>query len=280
MVLSDKDFIHYSRQVLLPEVGEQGQHTFNQSHVLIIGVGGLGTLAANYLAAAGIGKITLVDGDVIELSNLPRQLLFSKEDLGANKAQVAATKLMRAYEDCDIDSHSEYLSAANIDELFGRKHSKFDLLLDCSDNFAVRQRVNQQALKYGITLVSASAAHFQGQLLSVNQQIAPESGCYQCLYPSDMSVSQTCQSIGVLGPMVGTLASMQALMSLNLLLGAELRPLKNEVAKSVSGSGSALLGKLFRFDGAKFVWRQASLLRDPCCSVCGVSAKQNKDSKK
>lgn len=271
MTVSDKDFLRYSRQILLPEVGEQGQNCFNQSHILIIGVGGLGTLTAQYLAAAGIGKITLVDGDVVELSNLPRQLLFSKKDLGVNKAQVAAIKLMRAYEDCEIYSYCEYLSAANTNDLFSSKPSEFDLLLDCSDNFDVRQLVNLQAIKQGITLVSASAAHFQGQLLSINQQISPESGCYHCLYPSDMSVSQTCQTIGVLGPMVGTLASMQALMSLNLLLDVDvLKPSLDETAAKTKINGNQLLGKLFRFDGGKFTWRQASLLRDPNCSVCSA----------
>ncbi|ACJ29077.1 ThiF protein, putative [Shewanella piezotolerans WP3] len=271
MAVTDKEFLHYSRQILLPEVGEQGQNRFKQSHILIIGVGGLGTLTAQYLAAAGIGKITLVDGDVVELSNLPRQLLFSKEDLGANKAQVAAIKLMRAYEGSEIYCYQNYLNAANTQELFCSQISKFDLLLDCSDNFEVRQLVNQQAIEQGITLVSASAAHFQGQLLSINQQISPESGCYHCLYPSDMSVSQTCQTIGVLGPMVGTLASMQALMSLNLLLDVDvLKPSLDETTAKTKINGNQLLGKLFRFDGGKFTWRQASLLRDPNCSVCSA----------
>jgi len=270
MMLSDQDFLHYSRQILLPEVGEQGQSTFNQSHILIIGVGGLGTLAAHYLAAAGIGNITLVDGDVVEQSNLPRQLLFCKADLGVNKAQVAAHKLKQAYPDCQFHCYQQYLTQANAEAVLGNESAVVDQILDCSDNFDSRQQINQLAVKHGITLVSASAASFQGQLLSINPHIAPQSGCYHCLYPSDMRVSQTCQTVGVLGPMVGTLASMQALMSLNLLLETELRSLLDEVTDTANTSGAQLLGKLYRFDGARFVWRQASLLRDPNCSVCSA----------
>ncbi|PKH55906.1 thiamine biosynthesis protein ThiF [Shewanella sp. Choline-02u-19] len=271
MALSDQAFMQYSRQILLPEVGERGQSIFSQSHVLIVGVGGLGNLAAQYLAAAGIGQITLIDGDIIERSNLPRQLLFTVEDLGGNKAHVAAKKLMRTYSDCHFNSFQRYLTADNGVELFNANQPKFDLVLDCSDNFSVRQVVNQLAVEHKVTLVSASAANFQGQLLSVNQQQCPDTGCYHCLYPSDMSVSQSCQTVGVLGPMVGTLASMQALMSLNLLLSHNAKADHQIDELKTQVDSNQLLGQLYRFDGAKFTWRQAKLARDPDCTVCRAS---------
>lgn len=249
--LSDSDFLRYSRQVLLAEVGEIGQLQFTNAYVIVIGVGGLGNLVAQYLAAAGVGNITLVDGDKVEVSNLPRQLLFSDQDLGLNKAQVAKTKLSIAYTNTQVRAVDEHLSHDNFQLIFGAQ-GQYDLLLDCSDNFSTRHLVNRIAVEQKVALVSASAAHFQGQLLCVEQQARPDSGCYHCLFPADMQVNQTCQTVGVLGPMVGTLASMQSLLALQLLLG------NNE-----------LVGNLYRFDGKQFSWRQLTLIRDESCLVCG-----------
>nr|WP_275973965.1 HesA/MoeB/ThiF family protein [Shewanella pneumatophori] len=249
--LSDSDFLRYSRQVLLAEVGEIGQLQFANAHVIVIGVGGLGNLVAQYLAAAGVGNITLVDGDRIEVSNLPRQLLFSDQDLGLNKAQVAKTKLSIAYPNTQVRAVGEHLNHNNIQLIFGDQ-GQYDLLLDCSDNFCTRHLVNRTAVEQQISLVSASAAHFQGQLLCVDQQARPDSGCYHCLFPADMQVNQTCQTVGILGPMVGTLASMQSLLALQLLLG-----------------NTELVGNLYRFDGKQFSWRQLTLMRDESCLVCG-----------
>ncbi|MEZ9596313.1 ThiF family adenylyltransferase [Shewanella sp. 10N.261.52.F9] len=250
MPLTDKEFIRYSRQILLPEVGEAGQQTFADAKVVIIGIGGLGHLVAQYLAAAGIGHLTLVDGDTVEVSNLPRQLLFDDSDLGLYKALVAKTKLRRAYEQTGVSAVTEHLNHNNAESVLNS--AEIDLLLDCSDNFATRHFINQLAIKQQIGLVSASAAHFQGQLLSIDQHVSPQSGCYHCLFPADMRVNQSCQTVGVLGPMVGTLASMQALMALQLIMG-----------------NKALIGKLYRFDGNQFSWREARLLRNPECMICG-----------
>ncbi|MCG9731801.1 HesA/MoeB/ThiF family protein [Shewanella sp. Isolate13] len=254
MSLSDSDFIRYSRQVLLSEVGESGQLVFANSHVVIIGVGGLGNLAAQQLAAAGVGKLTLVDGDRVELSNLPRQLLFDDADLGHNKAEVAERKLSQAYPQTQVDGVGQFLTDDNIGLVLGDDGKHYDLLLDCSDNFATRQRVNRFAIENQLPLVSASAAHFNGQLLTIDQCHNPNTGCYHCLFPADMSVSQSCQTVGILGPMVGTLASMQALMALQQLLGDK-----------------QAVGKLFRFDGKRFSWRELNLPRNQACSVCGVA---------
>ncbi|WP_299810234.1 HesA/MoeB/ThiF family protein [uncultured Shewanella sp.] len=250
MSLTDSDFLRYSRQVLLPEVGEAGQIAFAKSHVVIIGVGGLGNLVSQQLAAAGVGHITLVDGDKVELSNLPRQLLFDDADIGKNKALVAKDKLSRAYTQTKLLAVSEHLTQGNINQVL-TVDGQYDLLLDCTDNFDTRQRVNRFAIQSLTPLVSASVAHFQGQLLNINQAHNPQSGCYHCLYPADMSVSQTCQTVGILGPMVAALASMQALMALQHLLGDR-----------------QTVGKLFRFDGKCFSWREARLPRSPECVIC------------
>ncbi|WP_150102229.1 HesA/MoeB/ThiF family protein [Shewanella pealeana] len=251
MSLTDSDFLRYSRQVLLPEVGEAGQIAISKSHVVIIGVGGLGNLVAQQLAAAGVGHITLVDGDRVELSNLPRQLLFDDSDIGNNKALVAKDKLSRAYTQTQLIAVSEHLTQDNISQVL-TLDEPYAQLLDCTDNFETRQRVNRFAIESRTPLVSASAANFQGQLLNINQQHNPQSGCYHCLYPADMSVNQTCQTVGVLGPMVAALASMQALMALQQLLGDR-----------------QTVGKLFRFDGKSFSWREARLPRSPECVICG-----------
>ncbi|ABZ76467.1 UBA/THIF-type NAD/FAD binding protein [Shewanella halifaxensis HAW-EB4] len=266
--LSDSDFLHYSRQVLLPEVGEAGQILLANAHVAVIGIGGLGNVAAQYLAAAGVGHITLVDGDDVEVSNLPRQLLFTVSDIGGNKAQVAQKKLSHAYTQVKLAAVTDYLTKDNIQQALsiqalgiqemGIEAGQYDLLLDCSDNFETRQLVNRFAISNQLPLVSASAAHFQGQLLNIDQRHSPQSGCYHCLFPADMQVGQSCQTVGVLGPMVGTLASMQALMALQQLLGHR-----------------DTVGKLFRFDGKQFSWREARLPRSKDCLVCRADSNNN-----
>ncbi|MGS0828227.1 HesA/MoeB/ThiF family protein [Shewanella sp. 0m-8] len=251
--LSDSDFLQYSRQVLLPEVGEAGQVSLANAHVAVIGIGGLGNLAAQYLAAAGVGRITLVDGDEVELSNLPRQLIFTVSDIGYKKARVAQQKLGQAYTHVKLKAVTEHLMKNNIKQVLNTDVGQYDLLLDCSDNFDTRQLINGFAMSHELPLVSASAAHFQGQLLHIDQQYSPQSGCYHCLFPADMQVSQSCQTVGVLGPMVGVLASMQALIALQQLLGCR-----------------ETVGKLFRFDGNQFSWREATVPRNKDCSVCRI----------
>ncbi|WP_298775479.1 HesA/MoeB/ThiF family protein [uncultured Shewanella sp.] len=264
--LSSKAFMRYSRQVLLPEVGEAGQCQLQRGHVIIVGIGGLGHLAAQYLAAAGVGRLTLIDGDQVEVSNLPRQLLFTDGDLGQAKARCAQAKLQTAYVDCDIQAIDCYLDEEAMDK--GSKNNDSaqasiqaafddaDLVLDCTDNFATRHLVNRLCVQRAKPLISASAAHFQGQLLQVDMAKAADAGCYHCLFPSEMQVSQTCSTVGVLGPIVGVMASMQALLALNHLLGVE-------------DCGSA--AQLLRLNGKTLQWQVAKRQRDPQCPVCGVS---------
>ncbi|MCL1126334.1 HesA/MoeB/ThiF family protein [Shewanella surugensis] len=276
--LAPTDFIRYSRQVLLPEVGEAGQCQLQACHVVVVGIGGLGHLAAQYLAAAGVGQLTLIDGDKVEVSNLPRQLLFTDEDIGQSKARCAQIKLQRAYVDCHIQAMDHYLDEPSVDNESIDKAStqasaqisariseqapmqstlsNADLVLDCTDNFATRHLVNRLCIQAGVSLISASAAHFQGQLLKVDLTGSPKAGCYHCLFPNDMTVSQSCSSVGVLGPMVGVMASMQALLALNSLL---------DVAQQAAVPAAA---QLFRLNGKTLQWCVAKRQRDLSCPVC------------
>ncbi|NRD73921.1 HesA/MoeB/ThiF family protein [Shewanella sp. VB17] len=251
MSLNDDEFMRYSRQILLPEVGEFGQSALKRAKVLVVGVGGLGQLAAQYLAAAGVGSLTLMDDDSVEVSNLPRQLLFDDRDIGEYKSLCAKQKLMRRYPDCELHSITRRLSLANASDNINNA----DIVLDCSDNLATRHSVNQMCVQLTTPLVTASVAHFSGFVFTIDLEQAPAAGCYHCLFPKETLVAQNCTTAGVLGPMVGTMASMQTLMAMNCLLGM----------------GNAC-GKLLRFDGLTFSWRSATLSRDPQCHVCGVLA--------
>ncbi|AQS36354.1 dinucleotide-utilizing enzyme [Shewanella psychrophila] len=248
MSLSNTDFLRYSRQILLPDVGEAGQINLLQAHVAIVGVGGLGHLVAQYLAAAGVGNLTLIDHDIIELSNLPRQLLFSDQDIGEYKSVTAAHKLLNAYAGSNVKAVTDKLVEHNGVELLAH----MDLVFDCTDDFSTRQLINLTSLRVKAPLITASVANFNGQIFIVDMESSPESGCYACLFPEDSLVSETCQSVGVLGPMVGVMASMQALLGMNLLLGI-----------------SVPHGKLLWFDGLAMQWREANLNRDLECHICG-----------
>ena len=248
MSLCNSDFLRYSRQILLPDVGETGQINLSQAHVAIVGVGGLGNLVAQYLAAAGVGNLTLIDDDKVELSNLPRQLLFSDKDIGEYKSETAAYKLSNAYLGCNVQAETDKLAEHNSQALLVH----MDLVFDCTDDFSTRQLINFTCLQVKAPLITASVANFNGQLFMVDMESAPDYGCYACLFPKDSLISETCQSIGVLGPMVGVMASMQALLGMNLLLGIDVPS-----------------GKLLRFDGRAMQWREASLSRDLACRVCG-----------
>ena len=253
MSLSNADFLRYSRQILLPDVGEIGQINLLQAHVAIVGIGGLGHLVAQYLAAAGVGHLTLIDDDKIELSNLPRQLLFSDKDIGEYKSATAVHKLSNAYSGCNLQAVTDKLAEHNRQDLLAH----MDLVFDCTDDFSTRQLINLTCLQVKAPLITAAVANFSGQIFMVDMESAPDSGCYACLFPQDSHLSQTCQSVGVLGPMVGVMASMQALLGLNLLLGIPVPT-----------------GKLLRFDGRAMRWREASLSRDLQCHVCGGRVEQ------
>lgn len=276
--LDDKDFMRYSRQIFLPEVGEAGQLQLKQCHMVIIGCGGLGQLAAQYLACAGIGSITLVDDDRVELSNLPRQLLFSEADIGQHKALVAKQKLAVLAPNCQLFAFAQMLTLDTAESLLAHvataNRQQSALLLDCTDNLAARHCINQLCIEHALPLVSASIAAFNGQLFAVDQQRFPAGGCYHCVFPNDTYAPQNCSNQGVLGPSVGVMASMQALLAIQLLLSAS-APILEHSTKPQAVGAEHLLGQFWRFDAKSLQWHSARLTRDPECEVCAPSWNAN-----
>lgn len=212
-MLTDLEFIRYSRQLMLPGFGEAAQLKLKQSKVLLIGCGGLGHAASQYLVSSGIGQLTLVDGDKVELSNLQRQLLFRDSDKGFNKAKIAARQLKQLNPYVQIGAVDQYFSADNADALL----AKADWVLDCTDNFQSRKLINQLCQQHQISLLSAAAIAQQGQLMlwpfAHNQ-----SPCYSCLFPELTDQSGNCSSIGVLAPLLGVIGAMQAMLLIQQII--------------------------------------------------------------
>jgi len=258
--LTKTQFIQYYRQILLPEVAESGQQQLLNSHVLIVGVGGLGTHVAQQLAAAGIGHLYLMDDDTVELSNLPRQVLFGPQDIGQHKVSTAQRKLQQYYPDSEVITCLRRFTPESATRLL-QQHNKLQqaaengqmLVLDCSDNMVTRHSVNQWCVDLQLPLISAAISAFAGQLLVVDVKHSASAGCYRCIY-TEQAVSQNCQSMGVLGPAVAVMASQQALLTLKHILGI-----------------GVVDNHLHLFDGLNLSWRQIKRQRDLQCPVCQTS---------
>lgn len=244
--LSDRDFIRYGSQLLLPRVSEAGQLALQAKTVAIVGLGGLGHHLARSLAAAGVGRLILIDPDIVELGNLPRQLLYNEQDIGRLKVDVAKEKLARDYPSCLIEIEPK---------LFGPKSAELireaSLVLDASDNFLCRHNLNQACVKLGKELIAAAISADSGLLCHTAPWLNPEAGCYECLFPRDSTGSGRCRDMGVLGPAVQTLAAMQALAAINTLLGER-----------------CTLGRLISLDCRTLSVREAALCADPACLCC------------
>ncbi|WP_233010314.1 HesA/MoeB/ThiF family protein [Rheinheimera faecalis] len=212
-MLTDLEFIRYSRQLMLPGFGEAAQLKLKQTKVLLIGCGGLGNAASQYLVSSGIGQLTLVDGDKVELSNLQRQVLFRDSDRGFNKAQIAARQLKQLNPYVQIKAVEQHFSADNAATLLANT----DWVLDCTDNFKSRKLINQLCQHHQISLISAAAIAQQGQLVlwpfAHNQ-----SPCYSCLFPDLTDQSGNCSSLGVLAPLPGIIGSMQAMLLIQQII--------------------------------------------------------------
>ncbi|WP_262409381.1 bifunctional hydroxymethylpyrimidine kinase/phosphomethylpyrimidine kinase [Shewanella algae] len=241
--LSDRDFIRYGSQLLLPRVSEAGQLALRAKTVAIVGLGGLGHHLARSLAAAGVGRLILIDPDIVELGNLPRQLLYNEQDIGRLKVDVAKEKLGRDYPNCLIEIEPK---------LFGPKSAELireaSLVLDASDNFLCRHNLNQACVKLGKELIAAAISADSGLLCHTAPWLNPEAGCYECLFPRDSTGSGRCRDMGVLGPAVQTLAAMQSLAAINTLLGER-----------------STLGRLISLDCRTLSVREAALCADPAC---------------
>ena len=237
----------YSRQILLPNFDIAGQDRLLNAKILIIGMGGLGNIAAAYLAAAGVSQLTLVDDDVVEVSNLQRQVLYRNQDIGQNKAAAAAVQLGQLNPDSVIEIVTERLD----DNALAAHIANVDLVLDCSDNFATRQQINRECYRLSTSLVSAAAIRWEGQLMSFlyHQQTGP---CYQCLYPNLSDQQLNCSQSGIISPVVGSLGVLQALDAL----------------KIISQCGVVQHALLRLFDGFTGQWREVKLTQDPACSIC------------
>lgn len=214
-MLSARELQRYSRQILLPQVGEEGQRKLAAARLMVIGLGGLGSPAALYLAAAGIGTLHLVDGDCIDLSNLQRQVIYKTNHLGKSKAQVAAQQLTAANPAIQIHAHNRMADASWLLQQAGQ----VDLILDCTDNLEIRHVINRSCREARCPVVMASVQGFSGQLISFDFS-RNRHPCYACLFPPQKrSAVQNCASAGVIGPALGMVGSMQALEAMKWLLG-------------------------------------------------------------
>jgi adenylyltransferase/sulfurtransferase len=246
--LSESELIRYARHLVLPEVGEKGQRKLKASSVLVVGVGGLGIPAATYLTAAGVGRIGLVDDDVIEMSNLQRQFLFSESDIGENKAAIARSRLLRVNPGIEVVSFQVRLDSSNaMDVVRG-----FDVVVDCTDNLPSRYLINDACVLLGKPDVYASALGFDGQASVFDANRGP---CYRCLYPlpPPPDAVKSCEEAGVLGVVPGIMGGVQAVQAISILLG----------------KGSPLVGRLLVFSGLDSSFDEVRFKRNPGCPVCG-----------
>lgn len=247
-MLSDQELLRYSRQILLQHVDIDGQLKLKQSRVLIVGLGGLGSPVALYLAAAGVGELHLADFDAVDLTNLQRQIIHDTHSVGMSKVDSALIRLKAINPEVSLHAHREALDADSL----AHAVSNVDLVLDCSDNFATRGAVNAACVAAGRPLVSGAAIRLEGQL-SVFDPRQPQSPCYHCLYGHGSEAELTCSEAGVIGPLVGLVGSLQAL----------------EALKVLAGFGEPLVGRLLLIDALTTRFRELKVRRDPGCSVCG-----------
>ncbi len=240
------DESRYSRQIKLPQIGEDGQQKILQSRVLVIGMGGLGSPAVLYLAAAGAGHLVLSDFDVVEESNLQRQVMHSCESIGSLKTHSAAAAVKRLNPACDVTVIDHELQGGELTA----QVELADIVLDCSDNFATRFAVNRCCVQQRTPLVSAAAIRMSGQIMSyIPEDDAP---CYQCVYSQEYETAVTCESEGILGPVVGVMGTMQALQALLILVGKT----------------DSIKGQLMLFDGYNMLWQTVNIPRKPQCPAC------------
>ncbi len=245
--MNDQQLLRYSRQIMLPDVDIEGQEKLLAARVLIIGLGGLGSPVAMYLAAAGVGHLVLADFDTVDLSNLQRQIAHTTDRIGQTKVESAAQTLRALNPDVQITCITEVLDAASL----ALQISNVDVVVDCCDNFTTRFAVNAACVAAKVPLVSGAAIRLEGQV-AVFDNRDPNCPCYRCLYDEDSEENTTCAANGVLSPLVGVIGSMQAL----------------EAIKLIVGFGKSLAGKLLVFDARYSQWRELKLPKDARCPTC------------
>jgi len=245
--MNDDQLLRYSRQILLPQIDIVGQQKILDSHVLIIGLGGLGSPVAMYLAAAGVGHLVLVDDDRVEISNLQRQIIHTESDIDRHKVESAAASVKNINSDCQVETITTRLDKQALIVAV----EQADVVVDCSDNFATRFLLNEVTQASKIPLVSGAAIRMEGQV-TVYDSRQCGSACYRCIYQDEGELQQTCSESGVLSPLLGIIGSMQAV----------------ETIKLITGIGETLAGRLMIFDALSMSWQEMKLRQDPSCPVC------------
>jgi molybdopterin/thiamine biosynthesis adenylyltransferase len=248
VALTPEQIDRYSRHIVLPEIGGRGQERLLQAKVLVAGAGGLGSPIAFYLAAAGVGTIGIADSDVVELSNLQRQIIHATSDLGQPKTDSAARRLRALNPDVEVVTHQERLTPDNMAQII----AGYDLVADGTDNFPTRYLINDACLLAGKPLVHGAVLGFGGQVTTI---LAGQGPCYRCLYPEPPPPGPvpTCQDAGVVGAVAGVVGALQA----------------NEALKWVLGAGDLLAGRLLVYDALGATFRELMVHRDRNCAVCG-----------
>jgi molybdopterin-synthase adenylyltransferase len=252
--MDDTQLLRYSRHILLTELGVDAQQRFGDSHVLIVGVGGLGNPVAQLLAAAGVGTLTLVDADRVDLTNLQRQTLFDTESVGRPKVDAARARLAAVNPEVQVVTRSERVGLAELVPLA----EAADVVVDCSDNFVTRHAVNRACVAARKPLVSGAAIRFDGQV-AVFDTRDPANPCYHCLFGEGDEIEETrCATMGVFAPLVGIIGATQAAEALKLLAPA----------------GRTLSGRLLLLDALMMQWREVRVAQDPDCPVCGPAPRR------
>lgn len=249
--MNDDQLLRYSRHILLPQIGILGQEKLTRSRVLIVGLGGLGSPVAMYLAASGIGELVICDNDNVDLTNLQRQTIHNTETIGISKVQSATKAIAKINPEINVVPVQEYVDEKRLQKLV----KEVDIVVDASDNFATRHTINQVCVTYKKPLVSGAAIRFNGQI-SVFNLTNNASPCYHCLFSKDGSNEDMhCATMGVFSPLVGAIGCMQAMETIKILLDI----------------GTTLNGRLMLLDGLTMEWRSIKLNKDPECTICGIS---------
>lgn len=249
--MNDQELLRYSRHILLDEIGIEGQDKLLQSHVLIIGVGGLGSACAPYIAAAGVGKITIIDDDLVDLTNLQRQIIHQTTSVGEAKVLSAQKFLKQINPAIEVVAIQKRVDSSLLSELV----KNVDLIIDCTDNYKTRHAINRACVEAKKPLVFGAAIRFDGQL-SVFNASKENSPCYACIFPEDQEFEEVrCSTMGVFSPLVGIIGAMQASQALQV----------------ITNCGTPLIGQLALWDGKKSEMTQIKLNRKSDCAVCGNS---------
>ena len=247
--MDDSQLLRYSRHILLAELGVDAQLRYASAHALVVGVGGLGNPVAQFLAAAGVGTLTLVDADRVDLTNLQRQILFDTSAIGQSKVRAAGARIQLINPEVHVDPVEVRVGDAELAPLAARA----DVVVDCSDNFATRHAVNRASVAAKRPLVSGAAIRFDGQVAVFDPREAT-SPCYHCLFGEGDELEETrCATMGVFAPLVGIVGATQAAEALKLL----------------AGTGRSLAGRLLLLDALAMEWREVRVVKDPQCPVCG-----------